>query len=74
MIFAGVGCPDEGGWVTAGVGLGVVVLVVLLVAFRTLTMTTLAAAVFSPSLSVSFITWPVDSWLTKAAVFSSLLS
>ena len=39
MIFVGVGCPDEGGWVTAGVGLGVVVLVVL-VAFRTLTMTT----------------------------------
>ena len=55
ILFAGVGCPDEGGWVTAGVGLGVV----LLVAFRTLTMTTLAAAVFS---STSLLSWPVDSW------------
>ena len=56
MIFAGVGCPDEGGWVTAGVGLGVVVLVVLVV-FET--KTTLAAAIFSSPLLSS---WPVDSW------------
>ena len=69
MIFAGVGCPDEGGWVTAGVGLGVVVFVVL-VAFRTLTMTTLAAAVFSSPPSLS--SWPKTT--SEAAVFSSLLS